>query len=345
MHSHTSIIQENINLKHLNTFGLNVKTRYFASIQTAEDFKLILSNDIFHALPKIILGDGSNILFTKDFYDGFVIKNSIKGIHCIKEDKNHVWLKIGAGENWHDFVMYCIQQNYAGVENLSLIPGTVGAAPIQNIGAYGVELCEIFCELDALNLQNGNVRTFSKEECEFGYRNSVFKNTCKNQYAILSVTLRLNKTPTFHLDYGAIQETLKLLKINDVTIKGISDAVIYIRRSKLPDPKQLGNAGSFFKNPMIARAQFLELKKLFPHIPHFSTNDPELIKLSAAWLIEQCGFKGKRFGDVGVYEKQALILVNYGTGHGHEIQELAEKIQHSVQEEFKIFLTPEVNFV
>lgn len=337
-------IQENINLKHFNTFGIAAKSRYFATINNIEQFKLLLSQKNFLMMQKLILGDGSNILFTKD-YDGIIIKNNIKGIHHISEDAHHIIIKVGAGENWHDFVMYCVQHNYAGIENLSLIPGTVGAAPIQNIGAYGVELRDIFLELEALNLNDGSIRTFNNDECQFGYRDSIFKNAYKNHYAILTVSLKLNKQPTFHIDYGNIQETLLSMQIKELSIKSISDAVIQIRQSKLPDPKQLGNAGSFFKNPLISEDHFLKLKKLFPHIPHFATEDAHSVKIPAGWLIEQCGWKGKRFGDIGIYEKQALILVNYGDGRGDAIHELAQKIQHSVKNEFGIELTTEVNLI
>ncbi len=337
-------IQENISLKHLNTFGIEAKTRYFAAIKNSDEFKLLLAQENFQTLPKFILGDGSNILFTGD-YRGIIIKNMIKGIQHVSEDSQHVWLKVGAGENWHDFVMHCIQHDYAGVENLSLIPGTVGAAPIQNIGAYGVELSEIFYQLNAFDLKAGTTRIFSRHECEFSYRNSVFKTKHKDQYAILDVTFRLMKQPVFHLNYGNIQETLQQMAIKELSLKAVSDAVIHIRRSKLPDPKQLGNAGSFFKNPLIAHTHFLKLKNIFPQIPHFTTENPDEIKIPAAWLIEQCGWKGKRFGDIGVFEKQALILVNYGQGSGAEIRELATKIQQSVLDKFDICLMPEVNFI
>lgn len=341
MQTNTSNIQENAQLKHLNTFGIDVKARYFAIIQSPNELRSLLSQKLFNETPKLILGDGSNILFTQN-YDGLVIKNAIKGIQTISEDDDHVWLKIGAGENWHDFVIHCIQQGYGGIENLSLIPGTVGAAPIQNIGAYGVELCNIFSELEAMNLKDCTFRTFTHEECQFGYRDSVFKNLYKDQYIILSVVLRLDKKPKFNIDYGNIQETLQSMEVKDLSIKAISDAVIHIRRSKLPNPKELGNAGSFFKNPLIPQAHFSELKKNFPSMPFFSIENSDSIKIPAAWLIEQCGFKGKRVGDAGVHDKQALVLVNYNASNGADILELAQKIQQSVQEKFNVQLTPEV---
>lgn len=337
-------IRQDACLKSFNTFGIDAKARYFTSVQSIHDFNLLLSDPSFQSIPKLILGDGSNILFTQD-YLGLVIKNEIKGIQILSEDDEHVYIKVGAGENWHDFVMYCIERGYSGIENLSLIPGTVGAAPIQNIGAYGVELCDVFCELEAVHLSDGTLQTFSRTECQFGYRDSVFKNKFKNQYAILSVTIRLSKKPKFCVEYGNVRETLEIMQVKELSSRAVSDAVIHIRRSKLPDPKQLGNAGSFFKNPIISHAQFVALQNQFPTIPHFSTPNTDEIKIPAAWLIEQCGWKGKRLGEIGVYDKQALILVNYGAGTGASIQKLAQDIQQSVQEKFAIDLMPEVNFV
>lgn len=339
-----SIIQENINLKSLNTFGIDAKTRYFASIQNINELKELLSHSLYKNSHKLILGGGSNILFTSDF-PGLVIKNDIKKIQILSEDDMYIWIEVGAGENWHEFVTYCVANGYAGIENLSLIPGTVGAAPIQNIGAYGVELCDVFSELKAFDLKSGNVITFLKEECGFGYRDSVFKNNYKNKFMILSVTLRLNKVPIFHTQYGNIQETLEKMQIEQLNIKAISDAVIKIRRSKLPDPKELGNAGSFFKNPIISMLHFVELKKKFPNIPSFPISEEQKVKIPAGWLIEQCGWKGKRFGDIGVYDKQALIMVNFGNGSGADIQHLAHKIQLSVKKQFEIELSPEVNLI
>lgn len=340
----TLSIQQNVTLKNLNTFGMDVKANFFAIAQKIQQLSELLSFDEFRHLPKFILGEGSNILFTKD-YPGLVIKMAIKGIHTFKEDDKHIWIEAGAGENWHDFVMYCVEHNYAGVENLSLIPGTVGAAPIQNIGAYGVELSNMFYQLKALHIKDATVRTFTNEECQFGYRDSIFKQDYRNQYIILSVILRLDKTPNFHIHYGNLKQTLEMMQIKNLNIKAISDAVMHIRRNKLPDPKKLGNAGSFFKNPIIPYAEFVKLQKLFPEIPYFTIAKDNTIKISAAWLIEQCGWKGKRFGDIGVYEKQALILVNYEKGNPQSIQALAEQIQQSVYQQFGIFLHPEVIFV
>ncbi len=337
-------IHQHASLKSLNTFGIHASAAYLATIKSPTELSALLSQKLFQDMPKLVLGEGSNILFTQD-YSGLIIKNAIKGIETLSDDDNHIWLKIGAGENWHDLVIHCIKQGYSGIENLSLIPGTVGAAPIQNIGAYGVELCDVFCELEALDLAQGTLRIFTREECQFGYRDSVFKTIYKNRFAILSVTLRLNKTPNYHLEYGNIQETLQMMKVEDLSIKAVSDAVIQIRRSKLPDPQNLGNAGSFFKNPLIPMAQFIELHEAFPTLPSFTTSNPDVKKISAAWLIEQCGWKGKRLGDVGVYEKQALILVNYSAGKGSDILGLAQKIQHSVKEKFDVHLIPEVNLI
>lgn len=339
-----SIVQEHVSLKSFNTFGVEADARYLATIRNVEQFTALLTHPLFLDFPNFILGGGSNILLTGNF-DGLIIKNEIHGIHILSEDDEHISIEIGAGENWHTFVMYCIQQGYAGIENLSLIPGTMGAAPIQNIGAYGVELRDVFSELKALDLQTGNIQIFTQAECEFGYRDSVFKNRYKNRYAILSVTLRLNKKPVFHTQYGIIQETLEKMQVSELSIKAISDAVIAIRRSKLPDPKELGNAGSFFKNPIILLKHFLELQKQFPQIPHFSTDHPEKIKIAAGWLIEQCGWKGKRFGEIGVHDKQALVIVNFGNGKGADIQALAQKIQASVQNKFNIDIVPEVNLI
>ncbi len=333
--------QENINLKLQNTFGIDVNARFYAIANNTDELIQLFSQP--HS-STFILGGGSNILFTQD-YPGLIIKNNLRGIDIIKEDQEHVWIKVAAGENWHQFVLYCVEHGYAGIENLSLIPGTVGAAPIQNIGAYGVELNDCFVELDALNIQNQTIKTFSNSECQFGYRDSVFKTTLKNQFVILSITLKLNKNPVFYVTYGDIKNTLAEMQINELSIKVISDAVIHIRRSKLPDPNEIGNAGSFFKNPIISYDEFIQLQKQYPNIPHYATDDPTLIKIAAGWLIEQAGWKGKRIGDIGVHAKQALVLVNYGDGKGHEILELAQAIQSSVKEKFGVTLIPEVNII
>lgn len=333
------IIEENKSLKHLNTFGIDVNARYFATCCTVSELQTLLST--WSSTPKFILGGGSNTVFTKDF-DGLVIHNCISGIEKVGEDDDHVLITIGAGENWHQFVLYCIENNYAGIENLSLIPGTVGAAPIQNIGAYGVELKDVFERAELIEMGSGirNQRSvINNEECRFNYRDSIFKHELKNKVVITHVTLRLNKTPTFHVEYGAIKE---LIKHKPLSIKTISDAVIKIRKEKLPDPKVIGNAGSFFKNPVLPGDCFAALQKKYPKIPHFPEKNTH-VKIPAAWLIEQCGLKGKRFGNVGVHEHQALVLVNYGNGTGDEIIKLSEYIQKTVYEKFEIPLTMEVN--
>jgi UDP-N-acetylmuramate dehydrogenase len=337
-------ITQNHSLKQLNSFGIEAFARYFAIVQNTQDFQHLLSLPDLHNIPKFILGGGSNILLTKDF-DGLVIKNDIKNIQILSEDDDHIWIEAGSGENWHEFVMYCIQHGYGGLENLSLIPGTVGAAPIQNIGAYGVELRDTLFELKALDLHTGMTKTFNNAECQFGYRDSIFKNSHRDKFAILSVTFKLDKKPTFHLNYGNIKETIEQMQLKEINLKTISDTVIQIRRSKLPDPKQVGNAGSFFKNPIVPTSQFLELQKRFPDAPHFPTENADNTKVPAGWLIEQCGWKGKRIGDIGVYEKQALIIVNFGAGTGAEIKQLSQDIQLSVQNAFGIHLMTEVNFI
>ena len=336
----TDIVHENVLLKTHNTFGIDVHARYFVAVDNITALQTILAGEKFSNIPKLILGGGSNILFTKNF-GGLVIHNQICGIEKINEDADHVFLKIGAGENWHEFVLYCVENNYAGVENLSLIPGTVGATPIQNIGAYGVELKDVLQEVHAIDVEKNTMQIFSCDECELDYRDSIFKHALKNKYIITHVVLRLNKKPVFHLEYGAIKEKLNG---SEISIKTISDAIIQIRQEKLPDPKKIGNAGSFFKNPMISETQFLNLQKQYPKMPYFKEKKV-CVKIAGAWLIEQCGFKGKRFGDVGVHANQALVLVNYGNGTGAEIKKLSEDIQESVKEKFGIELMTEVNIV
>lgn len=336
-------IQENHSLRSLNTFGLDVKAKYFAAIHSVEELCAVLADPLYGQLPRLVLGGGSNLLFTKDF-EGIVIKMNIKGIEKIKEDDEHVWLKVGAGENWHQFVLYCIDHDYAGLENLSLIPGTVGAAPMQNIGAYGVEIKDVFEVLEAVRIKDRSVRTFTNEECQFGYRHSIFKQELKDQYIIVSATFRLNKQPVYNTSYGAIQETLEKFGVKELSIKAVSDAVIHIRQSKLPDPEKIGNAGSFFKNPSIEADLFARLKDAYPTIPGYKQEDGR-VKVPAGWLIEQCGLKGKTAGNAGVHTHQALVLVNRGNANGAEIKQLAEAVQASVYEKFGITLSPEVNIV
>jgi UDP-N-acetylmuramate dehydrogenase len=336
-------IQSNVSLKPYNTFGIDVTARYLVEVDSDQDIQTLLQLPDVQTLPKLILGGGSNLLLTQDF-NGLVVKINLKGIETVKEDQNHVWLRAGAGESWHDFVMYSVEKGLGGIENLSLIPGTVGAAPMQNIGAYGVEIKDTFDRLEAVDIATGVRRIFSNTDCHFGYRNSVFKNEAKGQYIITSVQFKLNKTPNLQLSYGDIQKTLEQMGVKEPTIKAVSDAVIKIRRSKLPDPAEIGNAGSFFKNPEIPAIQFNSLKIQYPDIPGYIIDD-ETVKVPAGWLIEQCGWKGKRFGNIGVHARQALVLVNYGGGKGTDIKQLAEKVQASVAEKFGITLHTEVNFI
>lgn len=336
-------IQENISLKSYNTFGIDTKARYFSSFSSVDELQTIIFK------PQIlVLGGGSNILFTKDF-DGLVLKNEIIGIEELHEDSEYIYVKAGAGENWHQFVLYCIERNWAGLENLSLIPGNVGAAPIQNIGAYGVELREVFCNLEAFHLQEKKIFNFTLGDCEFDYRDSVFKKKYRNQFAILNITLRLRKHPVFHTSYGAITEVLEKMGVKQLSIKAISEAVIQIRKSKLPDPAALPNAGSFFKNPILNKEQIEMLRANYADIPVYShTNNT--FKIAAGWLVERCGpgktgvsWKGYRKGDAGCHEKQALVLVNYGKASGKDIYDLSGEIMQSVKEKFDIVLEREVN--
>ena len=332
-------IQENISLKPYNSFGIDASARYFASVKDIDEITEILTQHSQQST--LVLGGGSNILFTRNF-DGLVLKNDIKGIQVIHEDHEYVYVKTGAGENWHQFVLYCIERNWAGVENLSLIPGNVGASPMQNIGAYGVEADDVFWDLEAYHVKEKKLVTFTRSDCEFGYRDSVFKNKYKDQFIILNVTFQLRKKPRFKTSYGAIEEELARMGVKALTIKAISDAVINIRSSKLPDPKEIGNAGSFFKNPSISKEQFNLLKEKFENIiGHENINGT--VKLAAGWLIEQCGWKGYRKDDAGCHAKQALVLVNYGYAKGIDIYKLSEEILQSVKEKFNIILEREVN--
>ena len=335
-------IQENISLLPFNTFGIDKNARFFAVATSTEEVKQLLQKSKEMNVPLFILGGGSNILLTKNL-EALVIKMEIKGFELIRENENEVFLKVGAGESWHDLVKFCIQNNWAGVENLSLIPGTVGASPMQNIGAYGVEIKEVFDHLEAVDRNTLEIRSFSSEECKFGYRESVFKNDLKEQFVITHVVFRLLKSPRINTDYGAINQILKEKGIDSPTIKDISDAVIEIRRSKLPDPALIGNAGSFFKNPTVPVSIFEKIKSDYPNVLGFPNE--EGVKIPAAWLIEQTGWKGKRFGNIGVHQFQPLVLVNYGGGDGYEIKELSKKIQESVLAQFEILLHPEVNFL
>jgi UDP-N-acetylmuramate dehydrogenase len=334
-------IQQNISLKAFNTFGIDAKAGFFASFSNITELTELMANN--QRLTTLILGGGSNILFTGNF-DGLVLKNEMKGIEKINEDNEYVYIKAGAGENWHRFVLYCIEHNWAGVENLSLIPGNTGAGPMQNIGAYGAEIKEAFHELEAFHLQDRAIVKFGLADCEFSYRESVFKRKYKDQFAILSVTFKLRKYPLFNTSYGAIVQELEKAGVKELSIKAISDAVIRIRSSKLPDPAVIGNAGSFFKNPQVPGFQFQTLKNQFPSIVGYPATDGS-VKLAAGWLIEQCGWKGYRKGDAGCHAKQALVLVNYGHASGKEIYDLSTAILQSVKEKFDVQLEREVNII
>jgi UDP-N-acetylmuramate dehydrogenase len=346
------MIQENISLQPYNTFGIDVTARYFATFSTVEQLQELLfesKRSSSHHLSSVInhllvLGGGSNMLFTDNFF-GLVLKNELKGIELVKEDADHYYVKVNGGENWHSFVEYCITHNYAGLENLSLIPGCAGASPMQNIGAYGVEVKDVFESLEALHIDTNEIVTFNTLDCAFGYRESVFKHKYKNQFVILNVTYRLRKQPVFNTSYGAIEQELAQMGVQTLSIKAISEAVIRIRRSKLPDPAEIGNAGSFFKNPTIPIEQFEALQSAYPAMPHYPVADKALVKIPAGWLIEQCGWKGYRKGDAGCHAKQALVLVNYGRATGHEIYLLSEQIITSIQEKYGIILEREVNLI
>lgn len=335
------MFQKDVSLLPYNTFALDAKAHQFFNFRSVEELQEALKHRKNEDL--LVLGGGSNILLTQDFV-GLVLKNELKGVDLIRENSEHYFVKVQAGENWHEFVLKAIAQNWSGTENLSLIPGTVGAAPMQNIGAYGVELEQIFDSLEAVEIATGKIHIFDHKDCQFGYRESIFKKELKGKYIISAVTFRLLKKPDFNTSYGAIQETLDEMGIEKLTTKAISDAVIQIRQSKLPDPKEIGNAGSFFKNPSIDKMDFEGLKAEFPSIPGYQLPENK-VKVPAAWLIDQSGWKGKTFGQIGVHKKQPLVLVNYGGGKGQDIKELAFKIQASVSKNFGIELTPEVNII
>lgn len=331
-------ILQNISLKKYNTFGIDLHAKRFIEINSTTELKAILSKekDVF------LIGGGSNMLLTSEI-DKLVIHLNSKGIIVNDTEKESVFVTAEAGENWHDFVVWCISQNYGGLENLSLIPGNVGTSPIQNIGAYGVEIKDTFYQLEAIEIATGKTTIFNNSDCNFGYRNSVFKNELKGKYIITNVTFKLTKNNhKTNVSYGAIKDMLQ--DIENPTLKDISDTIISIRKSKLPDPEKIGNCGSFFKNPIIDIDLFKKLQEKYPNIPNYVVSSIE-IKVPAGWLIEQCGFKGKRFGETGVHKNQALVLVNYGNATGKEVYQLAKKIQQTVLEKFAISLEIEVNVV
>ncbi len=338
------ILHENASLQRFNTFGIHAKAKFLVHLASLDEFAALASEPTFIRSPRLILGGGSNILFTKDF-DGLVMKVDIMGKTTVKESAESVWVTVGAGEPWHPFVLHCVDRGWGGIENLSLIPGTVGAAPIQNIGAYGVEIQKVIEHVDGMDLSTGDHRRFTRDECRFGYRESVFKHDLRENFFISSITLRLTKK--YHqveTHYGAIREVLDRNKITQPTIKEVSDAVVAIRTSKLPDPSVIGNAGSFFKNPTVSIEHADAIRRSHPTMPVYPV-DNQNVKLPAGWLIEQCGWKGKRVGRVGVHEQQALVLVNFGGGEGAEIYQLAVKIQESVSKTFGVALMTEVNII
>lgn len=336
-------ILSNQSLADLNTFKIDVKGREIVFIERQEDLLELLNIRDFKSDPYYVLGEGSNILFTRD-YQGIFIKILSERILKIKENKQHVWLKVDAGLNWHTFVERTLEMGYQGIENLSLIPGTVGAVPVQNIGAYGVEIKQFIEKVEALDLQGGEFFHFNNPECHFEYRSSIFKTKYKGRFIITSITFKLNVIPDFNVSYDRIREILATEYSGEVNARNISKAVIHIRRQKLPDPTKIGNAGSFFKNPVIDKTDYEGLKAEFPGINGFKVGEDQF-KIPAAWLIESCGWKGKTMGQAGVYERQPLVLVNLGNAKGHEILELANKIKNDVSQKFGIILQPEVNIL
>lgn len=336
-------LKYNASLKKLNTFGIDAKCTVLAGFSSVKDLREIFNNAEINTLPRLVLGGGSNILLTGDF-DGLVLKNNITGIEQIGENETHYKIKVGAGENWHRFVLTTLENNWAGLENLSLIPGNVGASPMQNIGAYGVEIKDRFDHLEAYKISTGEVEIFDREACAFGYRESVFKRGLKDKYIILSVCFNLLKTPDFQIKYGSIQEELDKMGVKDLNIRAVSDAVIAIRRSKLPDPAELGNSGSFFKNPVISAEQWEKIASAHPEIPNYPAPGGD-VKLAAGWLIEKAGWKGKRVGNCGMHARQALVLVNYGGATGQEIYDLSTAVKTSVFEQFGVELEREVNII
>jgi UDP-N-acetylmuramate dehydrogenase len=335
-------IQENISLKPYNSFGIDVKASYFAEIFSEADLARLFKNEIVKSQKLLVIGGGSNVLFTQD-YDGLVVKISIKGIQSRMID-NKVLVTAGAGEVWNDFVNYCVEHHFAGVENLSLIPGTVGASPIQNIGAYGVELKDVFESCSAFEIKTAKIKTFTYDDCHFGYRESIFKSELKGQYIITSVTFRLSVEAKINTSYGAIETELLNRGIEKPNIADISAAVSHIRVSKLPDPSTIGNAGSFFKNPVIEKYEFADIVAKHPDVVHYPTADDK-IKLAAGWLIEQCGWKGKMVGQTGTWKNQALVLVNHGHATGTEVYHFSEQIIDSVKSTFGVTLEREVNIL
>lgn len=336
-------IVENQSLKPYNTFGLEVSAKYFIEAGSVQEIISALDFAKTNNLSKMLLNGGSNMLLTHDF-DGLVLKLNLKGIEIVSETEDFVEVKVQSGENWHEFVKWTLQNDFGGLENLSLIPGNCGTAPMQNIGAYGVEIKDSMKELSALEIKTGEIKIFTNEDCKFDYRESVFKNELKNRFIITDVTFKLTKrNHKLNTSYGAIQSELEKLNIQNPTIQDVSHAVINIRQSKLPDPKEIGNSGSFFKNPVISKDRFEQLQKQFPDISGYVSG--EEVKVAAGWLIENAGWKGKRFGDAGIHEKQALVLVNYGNATGQEIYDLSQRILDDIFDKYGIQLEREVNII
>jgi len=335
-------IVPNFSLKKYNTFGIEAKAKQFVAVHSVQDLKTILQEN--KSQKKFILGGGSNMLLTKDI-DALVIHIDLKGKKIIEENDDFVWVESQAGESWHEFVLWTIDQNFGGLENMSLIPGNVGTTPVQNIGAYGTEIKDTFVSCEAMTIENQEMKTFTKDECHFGYRESVFKNEVKNQYIITSVVFKLTKTNhKINTSYGDISSELEKNNITNPTLKDVSNAVIAIRQSKLPDPKELGNSGSFFKNPILLKSDFEKIHQQFPDMKYFDISETE-VKVPAGWLIEQAGFKGKRFGDAGIHKNQALVLVNYGNATGQEILNVSKDIQETIFKTFGIHIEAEVNVI
>ncbi|MDI1256370.1 MAG: UDP-N-acetylmuramate dehydrogenase [Flavobacterium sp.] len=335
-------IIEHFSLKNYNTFGIEASARLFVAADSVAALKTVLQHNASE--KKFILGGGSNMLLTKDI-DALVIHINLKGKKVIREDEDFVWVESQAGENWHEFVLWTIEQNFGGLENMSLIPGNVGTTPVQNIGAYGAEIKDSFVSCNAVNIETQEIRTFTHEECQFGYRESIFKNTVKDQFIITSVVFKLTKrNHHINISYGDITSELAKQNVTVPTLKDVSNAVIAIRQSKLPDPKVLGNSGSFFKNPILKQADFQKIHAKFPEMKYFVVSDTE-VKVPAGWLIEQAGFKGKRFGDAGIHKNQALVLVNYGNATGSEILAVSKNIQQTIFDTFGIAIEAEVNII
>ena len=335
-------IQHHFSLKNYNTFGIEAKAKQFIAVHSTEELKDILEQK--KADKKFILGGGSNMLLTKDI-DALVIHIDLKGKNIIKENDDFVWVESQAGENWHEFVLWTIDQDFGGLENMSLIPGNVGTTPVQNIGAYGTEIKDTFVSCQAITIENQEIKSFLKEECNFGYRESIFKNDAKDQYIITSVVFKLTKkNHKINSSYGDIAAELAKNNRTEPTLKDVSNAVISIRRSKLPDPKELGNSGSFFKNPILLKSDFEKIHQQLPEMKYYEISETE-VKVPAGWLIEQAGFKGKRFGDAGIHKNQALVLVNYGNATGAEILNVSKDIQETVFKKFGIHIEAEVNVI